>query len=145
MSNKDIIIIYVKDSEANVRKEYEPYHIWFNGNYVGCDFAKKYGFSKSDGKKPMDFIRKEKSTIDFNDECEIIELDSATLLSISNFLKYDIGTYFAAQDSIEDKFKNHKNLTNTELNLLRLYYYHNWEEYVGFVKERFGGKNGINR
>lgn len=145
MNDKDIIIMYIQDDEADARIEYEPYHIWLNGNYIGCDFAKKYGFSKSDGKKPMNFIRKEKPKIDFSNECEIIELDSATLLSISNFLKYDIGTYFAAQDSIEDKLKKHKNLTNTELNLLLLCYYHNWEKYVGFVKERFGGKNGIKR
>lgn len=145
MNDKDIMIMYIQDDEANARIEYEPYHIWLNGNYIGCDFAKKYGFSKSDGKNPMNFIRKEKPKIDFKDECKIIELDSATLLSISNFLKYDIETYFAAQDSIEDKLKKHKNLTNTELNLLLLCYYHNWEEYVSFVKERFGGKNGINR
>ena len=65
MDGKDIIIMYIQDDEANARIEYEPYHIWLNGNYIGCDFAKKYGFSKSDGKKPMNFIRKEKPKIDF--------------------------------------------------------------------------------
>ncbi len=145
MSDKNIIIIYVKDSEANARKEYEPYHVWFNGNYIGCDFAKKYGFSKSDGKKPINLIRKENPKIDFSNECEIIELNSATLSVISNWIKYDIVTYFAGEDSIENKLNNNKDLTSIEVYLLLLCYQNNWEKYGSFIKEQFGGKNGINR
>ncbi len=144
MDNKDVLIMYTPPNDKYKYMKYEPYHIYFNGKYIGCDFVAKGGYSKSDGRKPMDFIRNREPEIRFGNELEIIDLDPHKLKLIDSFIDLAFESYSKIRDfTIEEQINNNQDLTNIELNFIRFCYYEKWREYSDFAEHIFGGKNGI--